>query len=112
MKLGHLSKEDSKPETSKPTSINNNGFFTCKWLTGFSFLLLGCTIHVCVLPFADLTLLTANSATALIVSACLSITCLGEAFIWRYDLTAMILIVTGSALIIVQSSTTQKTFEA
>ena len=56
-----------------------------------------------VLPFADLTLLTSNAATGIMFSAFLSITFLGEKFVWKYDLTAVFLIVTGSVLIIIQS---------
>ena len=65
-----------------------------------------------ILPFADLTLLASSSAIAIMISACLSIIFLGEVFIWHYDLTAMALIITGSTLIILQSDTTQKTFDS
>ena len=65
-----------------------------------------------VLPFADLTLLTSNAATGIMVSAFLSITFLGEKFVWKYDLTAVFLIVTGSVLIIIQSDLQEKSMDS
>ena len=50
------------------------------------------------LPFADITLLNANAATAVITGAFMSIVFLGERFQWKYDLIASILILVGSAL--------------
>ena len=57
-----------------------------------------------VLPFADLVLLASNSATAIVTSACFSICLLGEKFMWKYDLTALFLIILGNTLTIIQSN--------
>ena len=57
-----------------------------------------------VLPFADLVLLASNSATAIIASSVIAICVLGEKFIWKYDLTALFLIILGNTLTIVQSN--------
>ena len=57
-----------------------------------------------VLPFADLVLLASNSATAIIASSLIAICVLGEQFIWRYDLSALFLIILGNTLTIVQSN--------
>ena len=70
------------------------------------------SICVGVLPFADMTLLTANSASAIIVSAGLAMCCLNEVFFWKYDLPAILLLLTGSATIILQSDTTDKSYDS
>ena len=57
-----------------------------------------------VLPFADLVLLASNSATAIIASSLLAICILGEKFVWKYDLTAIFLIIIGNTLTIVLSN--------
>ena len=62
------------------------------------------TACLVVLPFADLVLLASNSATAIVTSACFSICLLGEKFMWKYDLTALFLIILGNTLTIVQSN--------
>ena len=56
------------------------------------------------MPFADLVLLASNSATAIVTSAIFSICLLGEKFMWKYDLTALFLIILGNTLTIVQSN--------
>ena len=57
-----------------------------------------------VLPFADITLLTANTATAIISASILAIFILGEKFVWQYDLTALLLMISGGALTVIQSN--------
>ena len=57
-----------------------------------------------MLPFADLVLLASNSATAIVTSAIFSICLLGEKFMWKYDLTALFLIILGNTLTIIQSN--------
>jgi len=56
--------------------------------------------HVMVLPYADMSLFTTTCSIAILCSAGLSIKLLGEAFVWKYDVTASILIMVGSALTI------------
>ena len=59
-----------------------------------------------------MTLLTANSASAIVVSALLAMCCLNEVFILKYDLPALILLVTGSVTIVLQSDTTEKSYDS
>ena len=61
-------------------------------------------ITLAVLPFADMVLLTCNSATAILVSSGLAICLLGEKFVWKYDLTALFLYIIGGTLTIVQAN--------
>lgn len=56
-----------------------------------------------VLPFADIVLLASSTGLAMIFSSLLSIFILGETFICKYDLTAMVLIAVGCTLLVLQS---------
>jgi len=51
-------------------------------------------------PFADIVLLSANSATAIVVQVILALVFLNEVFICKFDLPALLLILLGSWLII------------
>ena len=51
-----------------------------------------------------MVLLTCNSATAILVSSGLAICLLGEKFVWKYDLTALVLYIIGGTLTIVQAN--------
>lgn len=85
-------------------------YCSCKWVVGFTFIMMNAVCHSLVLPFVDLTLLACNAATAIIVNMLLSTNILGEKFIWKYDLTAMVLIATGSVIIATQAHTEQVDF--
>ena len=79
----------------------------CSWKWAIGFILITCNVlcHALVLPYVDLTLLACNAATAIIVNMILSTRILGEEFICKYDLTAMIFIATGSIIIATQAHT-------
>ena len=83
-----------------------------KWALGFFLIVLNVICHSLVLPFVDLTLLACNAATAIIVNMLLATFILREKFIWQYDLTAMVLIATGSIVIATQVHTEQVDFTA
>ena len=51
-------------------------------------------------PFANITLLSFNTAMAVLMQMGLAILFLREVFIWRYDLPALFLILAGSSWII------------
>ena len=53
-----------------------------------------------MLPFADLVLFTANSSLSIVFGMFLAVTVLGEKVIWRYDLPAVALMLTGTGLLI------------
>ena len=87
-------------------------FCQWKWVLGFAFILLNVLCHSLIVPFCDLTLLSCNAATAIIVNMLLSCHVLGEKFIWQYDLTAMTLIAFGSVTIVINAHTEQVEFTA
>ena len=81
----------------------HKGFFSLRWLgLGLVFVILAGIGHVVVLPFGDMILFTSTCSVAILFSSILSIWLLKEQFIWKYDLTATILICTGCALTVMQ----------
>ena len=65
-----------------------------------------------VLPYADLVLFTISSSLAVVFGVFLAIVMLNEKFVCRYDLTAMILILIGSGLIVLQSNFSEYSYTA
>ena len=59
---------------------------------------------VVVTPFADVVLLSFNSASAIVINVLLAIIVLNEVFICRYDLPALTLIIAGSACIVMTAN--------
>jgi hypothetical protein len=82
-------------------------FHACKFL----FTLLNNLIIV-VLPYADLVLFTISSSLAVVFGVFLAIVMLNEKFVCRYDMTAMILILIGSGLIVLQSNFSEYSYTA
>ena len=58
-------------------------------------------------PFADIVLLSFNSATAIVIQIILAIVFLNEVFICKYDLPALALIISGSICIILTANFTE-----
>ena len=114
-KLAHRDLEKLK-EMNKDSTLEldktNAGKIYCsiRWLIGFALILLNVAVHSLVLPFVDLTLLSCNAATAIIVNIILAVKVLNEKFIWQYDLSAMILISSGSIIIAFNAHTEQVDF--
>ena len=57
-------------------------------------------------------MLTANSASAIIISAVFAMCFLNETFNWKYDLPAMAFLIIGSATIVLQSNTEDKSYSS
>ena len=55
-------------------------------------------------PFADIVLLSFNSATAILIQVVIALCFLNEVFICRYDLPALLLIIIGSICIILTAN--------
>lgn len=93
-------------------SAGNRGH--CKspiWWCGFTLTIIGVIIHLIAIPYADMTLLAANSSLAILLNIGLSIWLFGEKFIWKYDMPAFILIVGGSLTIVFISNKNQEEYE-
>lgn len=57
-------------------------------------------------------MLTANSATAIIVAAIFAMCFLNETWMWKYDLPAIIFLILGSVTIVLQSNTEDKQYSS
>jgi len=77
---------------------------TMYWWVGFLFLVLAYIVHFTALPFADVVLLSSNTAFSVIFTQLWAICFLKEKPIWKYDLTSCILIIVGSQTIVWSSS--------
>lgn len=104
-KLGHreVEKNESAGSRAHCTSLT--------WWMGTLLLAVGTLIHLVVLPYADLTLLAANGAVAILANLLLSIWLFNERFIWKYDLTAMLLLIGGTLAIVFVANKKQATYE-
>jgi multidrug transporter EmrE-like cation transporter len=67
----------------------------CNLIGGIVILIACALLHMAVLPFADMTLLSTTQATAIIAGVLLSIFWLGEPLVPKYDLPALALMMTG-----------------
>ena len=80
---------------------------TGTWFIGFFITGLADVLHTGMTPFADITLLTFNTAMAVPMQMFLAILFLREVFIFRYDVPALILILSGSTWIILTANFTE-----
>ena len=93
MKFAHID-----AEKNQKTAI-----LSCKYILALLGLIGGGVIHIVVLPFCPLVLLATNSATAIVMSAMLSVWFLDERIVWRYDLPAFVLISGGTTAMVMLS---------
>lgn len=96
-KLGHRDVENSEHGSRAH-------FYSKRWWLGFLVMVCGITIHVIALPYADMTLLAANASLAILGNLCLSIWMFDEKWVWKFDCTAMILIISGCCSIVLLSN--------
>lgn len=91
--------------------VNAGGqYLRCKWVFGFALVITCAVVQSAMLPFIDLTLVACNCATAILANLVLSVWILGEPFVWQYDVTAILIIVSGTLTIAIQSNTEQRNF--
>ena len=78
-------------------------FCTCKWLIGFILMALGSILHIVVLPFVDVVVLSTGTGISLVCNTVLAIWYLGESFNVKYDVPSFTLIIGGCATIVLLS---------
>ena len=78
-----------------------------KWWMGFMMIVCGISIHIIVLPYADISLLAANAPLAIIVNIFLSIYLFDEKFVFKYDCPAIFLICLGCVMAVLLAHKTQ-----
>ena len=70
----------------------------------------GTAVHLCVLPFLDLTLVAGSACLGIIVAMILAILVLGERFNWKYDLPGLTFILIGCITIVLNANKVEQTF--
>ena len=63
----------------------------------------GSIINVAVLPYCELVVLSTVGVLGILINNALSVIFLGEKMIWRYDLPAILLILTGCLTVVLLS---------
>ena len=106
MKKGFIRVENSGLNGSKRL----NPYYTCEWIFGFFILITGSFIHVAVLPFADLVILSTGSAIATVLNTLMAVFYLGEKSLLSYDIPALTMIVGGSLAIVGLSDYSDTTY--
>ena len=100
-KLGHREIEKQQDASSRAHCGN------LTWWFGMAMLVIGNIVHIIVLPYADITLLAANSPLAILMNLFLSIWLFGERWIWKYDMPAIVMVVSGTLIIVFFCNTKQ-----
>ena len=102
-KMGHREVEKQDGEYA---------FLTNKtWILGFSLLWVSIAFRLLCLPYADMTLLSANCSIAIVSNFLLSAWLFEEKITFKYDLTAFALILTGTCCIVYLSNKDQEKLE-
>lgn len=83
-----------------------------RWLVGILAMIISVMIHIYCLQYLDLTLLAANTVNCVVAAVVLSTLILGEKFMWKYDLPALIFIATGCFLIVLGANKTETEYTA
>ena len=73
-------------------------------------MVVGSLVHVIVLPFCDLVVLSTETALAIIMNNLLAVWYLDEKIVWKYDGPAIFLIIFGGLLIVTLSNYDEKTY--
>ena len=105
--------EKIESNISKKSSISKNKtpvYRNIKWSFGCLLILTGILVQLAVLPYADLVLISTNSISAIAFNTLLSVKCLGEKFVCKYDLPAFLFMGAGAITIVMLASTTEKVF--
>ena len=90
------------------SSHSSNRVLNFKWLLGLILIVVSSLVHVAVLPYADLVLLSSTSATAIIFGIMLSVSWLGEKFDTKKDLPAIGLICLGCLMTVIFANSTEQ----
>ena len=87
-------------------------YCSCRFILGMTIMIISVVVHLCLLPFLDLTLVAGSACLGIIVAMILAIFVLGERFNWKYDLPGLTFIVVGSITIVLNANKEQQNFTA
>ena len=105
-------KKDGLDEQDNAKKGAASAYCSWFWFGGFLLSASSVTIHLSVLPYADLTLLSTNSIVGILFAQILSVMFLGEKWIAKYDLGALFFIISGCATIVLISDKEEIKFDA
>lgn len=105
-----MDQEKKKQVVSSDKTIEKTLCCTWKGIAGILLTVVGVIGHLIALPFCDLTLIACNSSTAIIINVYISWKFLGEQFVPKYDISAMVLVFIGTLTIILISNKDQESF--
>ena len=74
-------------------------------------LIAGTLITLAMIPYADMTLLSANAFVAIITNTFLSIWVFEERFAWKYDLPGLFLITAGDISVVLIANKEQTEYK-
>jgi hypothetical protein len=83
-----------------------------QWVSGLALVFVAATVHAAVLPFADLVLLSTHCCWALVFCQVLSRIVLKEKLMVRYDMPAMVLLMSGCMIIVFNCNFEEVTYTA
>ena len=107
-KVAHMDEEKRKASgASAEATIQKNMFCSLKGICGIFLVVIGSLGHFLALPFCDLTLIACNSSSAVLMNVFISTRWLGEKFVPKYDVTAMVLVFLGTLVIVLLSNKEQ-----
>ena len=95
-------KDEKKAEAS--------AYCSCRFILGMAFMITGVAVHLCVLPFLDITLVSASACLGLLVAMILAVLVLGERFNWKYDLPGLTFILAGCITIVLNANKVEQSF--
>ena len=106
MKKGFIKVENTGLNGTKSKSP----YLTWEWIVGLLMMSVGSFIHVAVLPFIDLVVLSTATALAICLNTVMAVWYLGEKFLLKYDIPAFSLIIGGSLAIVLWSDYSEKSY--
>ena len=106
-KIAHMDEEKKKQTETSDKTIEKSVFCSLKGVFSLFLVIVGSLGHFLALPFCDLTLIACNSSSAVLINVFISWKYLGEKFVPKYDISAMLLVTIGTLIIILLSNKEQ-----
>ena len=102
-----MDEEKKKQTETSDKTIEKSVFCSLKGVFSLFLVIVGSLGHFLALPFCDLTLIACNSSSAVLINVFISWKYLGEKFVPKYDISAMVLVTIGTLIIILLSNKEQ-----
>ena len=96
--------EEQFNENKAESAAEAKAYCSWRFILGMTFMIIGAIVHLCVLPFLDLTLIAGGACLGILAAMILAILVLGERFNWRYDLPGLAFISGGCITIVLNAN--------